>query len=206
MTVEPPARAPRADARRNRDRLLEAAAQVVAEQGAQASLRDVARRAEVGLGTLYRHFPNREALLEALLGRRFEQLAERAREFERQAEPEQALVDWLREFSAGAAAHQGLPETLMATLHDPASPLHASCTAMREAGAGLLAAAQRAGRIRPDVTGADLFALANAVGWMSGLAPALAERREHLFALVVDGLRTPGGRAAGEPPSGAGTD
>ncbi|WP_035864150.1 TetR/AcrR family transcriptional regulator [Kitasatospora cheerisanensis] len=189
MAVEPTARAPRADALRNRDRLLETAAEVVAEQGAQASLRDVARRAGVGLGTLYRHFPNREALLEALLGRRFGQLAERAQELAGGGDPDAALTGWLREFCQGAGAYQGLPETLMATLRDPASPLHASCTAMREAGAGLLAAAQRAGRIRPDVTGTDLFALANAVSWIADQAPSLAGRREHLFRLVMDGLR-----------------
>ncbi|WP_282206240.1 TetR/AcrR family transcriptional regulator [Kitasatospora fiedleri] len=190
MSVEPTARAPRADARRNRDRLLEAGAQVLVEQGAGASLRDVARRAEVGLGTLYRHFPNREALLEALLARRFEELALRAGELAAdQDDPEAALVDWLREFCAGAGAYRDLPGTLLATLRDPASPLHASCTAMREAGGGLLAAAQRAGRIRADVTGTDLFALANAVSWIADQAPVLAERSEHLFGLVVDGLR-----------------
>ncbi|QKW20430.1 helix-turn-helix transcriptional regulator [Kitasatospora sp. NA04385] len=197
MAVEPTARAPRADARRNRDRLLEIGAQVLAEQGARASLRDVARRAEVGLGTLYRHFPSREALLEALLAQRFDQLAARASELaesgadrEGGADPVADLVDWLREFCAGAGAYQGLPEALLATLRDPASPLHASCAAMREAGGGLLAAAQRAGRIRADVTGTDLFALANAVSWAAGQAPALAERQERLFEVVVDGLRT----------------
>ncbi|WP_033222190.1 TetR/AcrR family transcriptional regulator [Kitasatospora phosalacinea] len=191
MAVDPTARVPRADARRNRDRLLEIGAQVLAEQGAQASLRDVARRAEVGLGTLYRHFPSREALLEALLARRFDRLAQRAEELaSAAADPADALVDWLREFRAGAGAYRGLPEALLATLRDPASPLHASCTAMREAGGGLLAAAQRAGRIRADVTGTDVFALANAVSWAADQAPALAERQERLFEVVVDGLRT----------------
>ena len=72
----------RADARKNRDHLLEVARDVVNEQGAEASLRDIARRAGVGLGTLYRHFPRREALLEALLRTRFDALTTRARELE----------------------------------------------------------------------------------------------------------------------------
>ncbi|BAJ29508.1 MULTISPECIES: TetR/AcrR family transcriptional regulator [Kitasatospora] len=190
MVAEPDARVPRADARRNRERLLEVGAHLLAEQGAGASLRDVARRAGVGLGTLYRHFPTREALLEALLARRFGQLTELGGELAAAGgDPEAALVDWLREFCAGAGAYQGLPEALVATLRDPASPLHASCAAMREAGGGLLAAAQRTGRIRADVTGTDLFALVSAVSWIGGQAPALAERREHLFGVVVDGLR-----------------
>ncbi|MBP0448604.1 helix-turn-helix transcriptional regulator [Kitasatospora sp. RG8] len=182
-------RAPRADARRNRDRVLEAAAEVVAEQGTQASLRDVARRAEVGLGTLYRHFPTREALLEALLHHRFEQLAERADALAASAPPPRALTDWLYEFTLGASAYQGLPATLMATLADEESPLHAACVTMRRAGGRLLEAAQADGGVRRDVTAVDLFTLVNALSWATDQAPALAERREHLFGLVMDGLK-----------------
>ncbi|MFH8842042.1 TetR/AcrR family transcriptional regulator [Streptomyces sp. NPDC017868] len=183
-------RAPRADARRNRDRILEVAAQVVAEQGTAASLRDIARRAGIGLGTLYRHFPHRDDLLEALLRRRFTRLAERADALAA-TPPERALTEWLYEFTLGAGAYQGLPATLMATLHDPQSPLHAACLTMRQAGGRLLAAAQESGTIRPDVTPVDLFALTNALGWIADQAPTLAERQEHLFRLVMDGLRPP---------------
>ncbi|MFF0435475.1 TetR/AcrR family transcriptional regulator [Streptomyces sp. NPDC004327] len=182
-------RAPRTDAQRNRDRILEVAAEAVAEQGTLASLRDIARRAGVGLGTLYRHFPNRDALLEALLHRRFTHLAERADVLATTAPAERALTEWLDEFTLGAGAYQGLPATLMATLSDPQSPLHADCLAMRQAGGRLLAAAQESGRIRPEVTAIDLFALANALSWITDQAPSLAERREHLFHLVMDGLR-----------------
>ncbi|MFI9359513.1 TetR/AcrR family transcriptional regulator [Kitasatospora sp. NPDC053057] len=187
MSEEP--RAPRADAQRNRDRILVEATALVSEQGTQASLRDVARRAGVGLGTLYRHFPTREDLLAALLGRRFEQLAERADALGAEAPAEAALADWLHEFTLGAGAYHGLPATLLATLHDPDSALHASCLRMRQAGGRLLAAAQREGVIRPDVEAVDLFALANALSWIDHQTPALAERRDHLFTLVLDGLR-----------------
>ncbi|MFC9293831.1 TetR/AcrR family transcriptional regulator [Streptomyces sp. NPDC057011] len=182
------ARAPRTDAQRNRDRILEVAAEAVAAQGTLASLRDIARRAGIGLGTLYRHFPKRDALLEALLHQRFIQLAERADALAATAPPEQALGEWLYEFTLGAGAYQGLPATLMATLNDPQSPLHDSCLAMRQAGGRLLDAAQRTGSIRPDVAPIDLFALANALSWIADQAPTLAERREHLFRLVMDGL------------------
>ncbi|MGW5422147.1 TetR/AcrR family transcriptional regulator [Streptomyces sp. NPDC003943] len=181
-------RAPRTDAQRNRDRILEVAAEAVAEQGTLASLREIARRADIGLGTLYRHFPNRDALLEALLHRRFTHLAERADALAA-TPPERALAEWLYEFTLGAGAYQGLPATLMATLNDPQSPLHAVCLTMRQAGGRLLEAAQRSGTIRPDVAPIDLFALANALSWIADQAPTLTERREHLFRLVMDGLR-----------------
>ncbi|MFJ9825175.1 TetR/AcrR family transcriptional regulator [Streptomyces sp. NPDC101160] len=181
-------RAPRTDAQRNRDRILEVAAEAVAEQGTLASLREIARRAGIGLGTLYRHFPNRDALLEALLHRRFTHLAERADALAA-TPPERALAEWLYEFTLDAGAYQGLPATLMATLNDPQSPLHTVCLTMRQAGGRLLEAAQEAGRIRPDVAPIDLFALANALSWIADQAPTLTERREHLFRLVMDGLR-----------------
>ncbi|MEE1822247.1 TetR/AcrR family transcriptional regulator [Streptomyces sp. BE20] len=200
MPVEPAppsaGRAPRADARRNRDRVLEVAAEVVAEQGAQASLRDVARRADVGLGTLYRHFPTRDALLEALLRRRFELLADRADALAVAGPPERALRVWLHEFTLGAGAYQGLSTALLATLGDPGSPLHAACLTMRRACGRLLSAAQRDGLVRADVDAVDLFALANALAWIADQAPSLAERRDRLFGLVLDGLAPRGGDAA----------
>jgi AcrR family transcriptional regulator len=178
----------RADARRNRERILEVAHTVVTEQGTDASLRDVARRAGIGLGTLYRHFATREALLEALVGARFTRLGNRAAELGAQEPPGVALETWLREFVAGAGAYRGLSSALMATQTDPQSPLHVSCDAMRAAVATLLAGAQRAGHVRPDVDGADVFALVSALSWVVEQAPAVAERRDHLFRLVMDGL------------------
>ncbi|MFF5207242.1 TetR/AcrR family transcriptional regulator [Streptosporangium sp. NPDC000396] len=191
MTTTPdpqPPRTQRADAQRNRDRILEVARTVIGEQGTQASLRDIARRAGVGLGTLYRHFPTRDALLETLLGQRFDRLAEKAALIEDTRPPDEALTEWLREFTAGATVYRGLVTSMMATLEDEGSPLHASCLAMRTAAARLLERAQDSGHIRPDIDGTDLFALINAVGWIADQAPSIATRREHLLSLVMDGL------------------
>ncbi|MFC4585175.1 TetR/AcrR family transcriptional regulator [Sphaerisporangium corydalis] len=191
MTTPPapgPPRAQRADAQRNFERILAVARTVVAEQGTQASLRDIARRAGVGLGTLYRHFPTRDALLETLLGRRFDLLAERADALAGTRAPVEALKEWLGEFTAGAAVYRGLAASMMATIDDENSPLHASCAAMRRSGARLLARAQEAGEVRADIDGTDLFALVSAVGWVSDQAPSLTARREHLLSLVMDGL------------------
>lgn len=191
---------PRADARRNRERILEVARVVVREQGTQASLRDVARRAEVGLGTLYRHFPSRDALLDTLMRRRFEHLTARAAALAERAEPGAALSEWLIEFAYGAGVYRDLPASIMATIGDPGSPLHGSCEAMRQAAAGLLTAAQRAGVIRADLTAAELFALVTAIAWTAEQAPDLEDRRERLLRLVTEGLTAaaPGRYASGD--------
>ncbi|MEV0232905.1 TetR family transcriptional regulator [Nonomuraea sp. NPDC050786] len=187
MTGESP-KEQRADARRNRERILAVARGVVQEQGTEASLRDIARRAEVGLGTLYRHFPTREALLEALLRQGFDRLAGRAEALGESGSPYEALVEFLRDLIGGAGAYRGLAGSMMATISDEQSPLHASCMAMRSAAGRLLERAQAEGRIRADIDGTDLFALANALSWITDQAPSLGSRRDHLFGLVMDGL------------------
>ncbi|WP_232382895.1 TetR/AcrR family transcriptional regulator [Actinomadura violacea] len=181
-------RALRADARRNRERILDVAAEVVAEQGTQASLRDIARRAGVGMGTLYRHFATRGELLEALLGGRFDRLAERAAALRDAHPPGEALAAWLGEFASGLGVYRGLAASLVATIEDDTTALHASCGRMRAAGADLLQRAQESGDVRPDVDETDVFALLGAVGSIADTAPSLAPRRDHLLRLVMDGL------------------
>ncbi|MFA1551384.1 TetR/AcrR family transcriptional regulator [Actinomadura chokoriensis] len=182
-------RAQRADAQRNRARILQVAGTVVAEQGTQASLRDIARRAGIGMGTLYRHFPTRDELLEALLSQRFDRLTATAASLETTHSPEDALTEWLSDFATGVSAYRGLAASMMATLEDENSSLHASCLAMRQAAARLLKNAQDAGLVRPDVNGTDLFALVNAIGWITDQAPSIAARREHLISVVMGGLK-----------------
>ena len=174
----------RADAKRNYDRVVASAGDVVAEQGADASMRDIARRADVGLATLLRHFPTREALLEALLRRRFDALAERAESADPAQLPAETLKDWLREFVVGAATYRGVVEPMTAAIDEPGSALHASCTRMRAGGAALLARAQEAGVARADIDGTDLFALASATAWLRS-QPALDSRADHLSTLMM---------------------
>lgn len=180
----------RADARKNYDQLLVVACAVVKEQGADASLRDVARQAGVGLGTLYRHFPTREALLEALLRTSFDELAGQAAELETSDAPRQALLTWLRDCVAFATEYRGVTEMMVAAIEDPDSALHASCVAMRAAGTRLLTRAQAEGTARTDVDGTDLFALVAALAWI-GDQPALTPRADHLFDVVSSALLTP---------------
>jgi AcrR family transcriptional regulator len=199
---DPAPRAQRADAQRNYQRILDVARTVVAEQGTHASLREIARRTGIGLGTFYRHFPTRDALLEALLRERFEVLTAAARSLGDTHPPDRALKDWLREFLAGSTSYRGLAASMMATLGDEGSPLHASCLAMRESVAGLLERAQDAGHVRPDVDRLDLFALMASIGWITEQAPSLADRSEHLFSLIMDAIAyrpTPNIRPPADP-------
>jgi AcrR family transcriptional regulator len=189
----------RADARKNYDQLLAVARATVTEQGADASLRDIARKAGVGLGTLYRHFPTREALLEALLRTGFDELTARADELEKAASTEDALVLWLREFVACADEYRGVVASMVAAIEDPESALHASCVTMRASGARLLARAQGEGVARADIDGADLYALGGALAWL-GDQPSLAARADRLFRVVVDGILTK--RAGGDVAGG----
>lgn len=182
----------RADARKNYGHLLKVARTVVTKHGADASLRDIARRAGVGLGTLYRHFPTREALLEALLRASFEELTARAGELETPSAPDEALMSWLREAVAVAHNYSGIVALMVAAIAEPDSALHAACVTMRAAGTRLLARAQAEGMARTDIDGADLFALIGALAWL-GDQPSLARRAEHLFDIIAGAIipRTP---------------
>jgi AcrR family transcriptional regulator len=184
----------RADAKKNYDQLLAVARDVVREQGAEASLRDVARRAGVGLGTLYRHFPTREALLEALLRAGFDELAASADELETASAPGDALVSWLHDVVSYANRYRGVVASMVAAIEDPASALHASCVTMKAAGARLLERAQSEGLARTDMDGVDLFALVAALTWL-GDQPALAARADHLFGIIAGAILTSRHRA-----------
>ncbi|MFE7978377.1 TetR/AcrR family transcriptional regulator [Streptomyces shenzhenensis] len=179
----------RADARKNRDHLLAVAGTAIAEQGVDVSLRDIARRADVGLATLLRHFPTREALLEALLRTSFDELTAKADEFETSSSPEDALVSWLRDCTAWTTEYRGVTVLMAAAIEDTESALHASCVTLRATGARLLTRAQAAGTARTDIDGADLFALIAALAWL-GDQPSLAPRADHLFDVVASAILT----------------
>jgi AcrR family transcriptional regulator len=180
----------RADARRNYDLLLTVAGEAFAEHGTDASLRDIARRAGVGIGTLYRHFPTREALLEALLRHRFDAMRERAERLVDAASPSGALLEWLGELATGSATYRGLPESVMAALRDEGSQLHASCAAMRTAGRQLLHRAQEAGEVRADVTAEQLLALVAGLAWAGEQSAEPTEMVGRLMSVAMYGLAT----------------
>ncbi|HEY4439401.1 MAG TPA: helix-turn-helix domain-containing protein [Candidatus Elarobacter sp.] len=179
----------RADARKNYSHLLAVARDVVSEHGADASMRDIARRADVGLATLFRHFPTREALFEALLRKNLDALTQKADELETSHRPDEALVSWFREMLAFVHSYSGVV-ALMASAHaDPESALYASCAAVHSAGARLLLRAQAEGTARADMDGEDLFALTSALGWLVD-QPAFAPRADRLFHVIASAILT----------------
>src|ERR1700753_1071875 len=123
----------RADAKKNYSHLLAVAGDVVAEHGADASMRDIARRAEVGLATLLRHFPTREALFEALLCTNLDVLTQRADELDTSDAVGEALVAWFSEWVAFAQSYRGVVALMAAAHTTPGSALYASCAAVHSA-------------------------------------------------------------------------
>jgi AcrR family transcriptional regulator len=190
----------RADAKKNYDHLLAVARDVLSGEGADASMRDIARKAGVGFGTMYRHFPTREALLEALLRTGFDELTARADELETSSAPGDALLSWLRETVAAAHNYSGVTAPMMAAIEDPNSALHVSCVMMRAAGGRLLARAQADGLARTDIDGADLFALIGALTWLAD-QPSLAPRADHLFGVIAGAILTNRASPARHPPA-----
>ena len=189
MSVNEPGTGLRADARRNREQVLAVACAMMADDGVDISLRSVARRSGVGIGTLYRHFPTREALISAAFGERIQRLAAFAEESLDTDSPGVALVVWLQRMTRGAAKFQGLSGWMATGLSDEESPLYAACQALSGSGGRLLARAQDAGEIRADVSIKDLFVISNAISWTFQTSDPT--RAEQLLTVVVDGLRVP---------------
>ncbi|QYN19319.1 TetR/AcrR family transcriptional regulator [Amycolatopsis sp. DSM 110486] len=179
---------------RNRELLLAAAREAFADQGTDASLRDVARRAGVGIGTLYRHFPTRAALLESLLDSNFAALRARAESLASTPDlaAHDALLTWLNEMATGVRTYLGLPESIMAALADEDSALHASCAAMRSSAGQLLARAQETGRVRADVTVYEVISLALGLAWAAQQPGGTSDLVERLLSTAMHGLAVPG--------------
>jgi AcrR family transcriptional regulator len=176
----------RADARRNYERLVAAAQEAFGEHGADAPLDDIARRAGVGPGTLYRHFPTREALLEAAYRADIDDLSNLAYELLEKLPPEEALAEWMREQVTYIMRKRALAVTVKALL-DLDSPVMAWCkSAMRSAADAILDRAQEAGVVRSDATASDVLRLGHAVGAVAEYAPEDADR---LLSFMLDGLR-----------------
>jgi AcrR family transcriptional regulator len=181
-------RKPRADALRNRERVLEAATAVFSAGGANASLEAVARRAGVGIGTLYRHFPTREALFEAVYRREVQQLGELAEQLKSEANPVEALRRWLRSNVEFVATKKGMSAALALTVQGT-SHLHAySFDRLTKAVGALLDRAIAAGEIRSDVSPEDLLRtlvgmcyLHDQPGWQASVM--------RLVDVFIDGLR-----------------
>jgi len=179
-----PQRPQRADARANHDKLVAAARALFTDKGTSAPLEEVAERAGVGIGTLYRHFPARQALLEAVYVDEVEAMARAAAELE-ELPPWDALSQWLHQYVGFAATKRALNEALMET--DPNSSVLVTCrTAITGAGTALVERAQRAGVVRNDTSFTDVVRMVGAIAMVPTEDP---EQKRRLLELALDGLR-----------------
>ncbi|MCW2874805.1 TetR/AcrR family transcriptional regulator [Actinacidiphila oryziradicis] len=187
----------RADARRNYERLLEKAHQEFFVHGTDASLEDIARHAGVGIGTLYRHFPDRYALMNAVFEKEVHALEAHADELIETAEsPTRALVEWLRASARHSTTYRGLAAAIMAS---PEAKMPNCKGPMRRSGGKLLERAQQAGEVRKDAAIGDLLRLTNALVLAAEQTPDDPELFDRLLTLAVEGMRT---RAPEGAPNG----
>jgi len=175
----------RADALRNYEKLIEAAREAFADAGSATSLEEIARRAQVGIGTLYRHFPTRQDLLEAVYVEEVERFCRSAEDLS-ELPPWDALIVWLHRSVGYLATKRALAEELLAYL-DRDAPVFRGCrSAFFAAGEPLLRRAQQAGVVRPDTDFHDVIQMVSGIAKIPASEPAQVER---ILDIALDGLR-----------------
>jgi AcrR family transcriptional regulator len=180
------ARPKRADARRNYDKVLAAAREAFAEGGESTALEEIARRAGVGIGTLYRNFPNRQALLETLYLEEVEGICRMAEEQRESADPWEALTSWFERFIGYIATKQALAAELTNYLDRDAQLFKSSRAALWAAGEPLLTRAQEAGVVRPDAEIGDVMHMVMGIAKIPSADPS---QTTHIVRMALDGLR-----------------
>jgi AcrR family transcriptional regulator len=153
----------RADALRNRERLVEVAQEAFARHGVETSLEEIAREAGVGIGTLYRRFPVREDLIAAVLNERYRRLIAAADRLADEPSPAEALRAWLTELVDHMALYRGLSAAVKEAMHDTTTALGKTCSEMMTAGHRLMVRGQRAGEFRTDTTFLDVLSLCSGI-------------------------------------------
>ncbi|GMA38100.1 TetR/AcrR family transcriptional regulator [Mobilicoccus caccae] len=193
--TQPTGRRPRTDAQRNRAHILAVAEQGFTETGVEVSMDAIAKRAGVGAGTLYRHFPNREELIAAVLADRGPDLRAEQADIEAQETDSRAALDrWLTAVSAWMQAFEGLPEPLRTAHREQTSPLAPSCQEVIATTDRFLVAAQRDGHARPGVRGVDLYLGTLAAAWAGGADSADDSVEPGLREMLRRGWATSTGR------------
>lgn len=176
----------RADARRSHGKLLAAATEAFAEHGAGAPLEEIARRAGVGIGTLYRHFPTRLALQEAVFRNQVAAVCEEGERLAASPSPGEAFAGWLRTLANYLVTKRGLAGALIAAQGKDSEMVSSCSQVIRGTAARLLERAQQAGTVRSDLTASDVMMLVHGVTAATERTPDQAGR---LLSLMLDGLR-----------------
>lgn len=178
----------RADAQRNRDRLIDVATTAFTDSGVDVALEDVARRAEVGIGTLYRHFPTREALVMAMYHKQIDDLEIAAQQLPLSYGPAEALRLWMRGFVDYGAVKRGLVVLLRTMMETDSDLFDHARTTLRESAEALMTAAADAGEIRPDFAASDVIRALGGI-CMATDRPDAGATALALVDLIFDGLR-----------------
>lgn len=186
----------RADAQRNRDKILAAAVRVFTDEGLDAHFERIAREAGVGTGTLYRNFPTREALIEAAYRNEVARLCDSVPTLLETMGPREALRAWTRRFIDYATAKLGMAEALRAVVASGTNPYADSHRMIQEALSSLMDASATAGVIRSDISPTDMFAALAGIA-LTSARPEQREQAERLLDLTLDGLESVPGRPAG---------
>lgn len=178
----------RADARRNYERIVATARDAFLEHGVDVPLDDIAKRAGVGAGTLYRHFPNRDALVEAVYREEITQLADTAYRLRDELPVEEALFAWMREQVGWIAESYGLATALKSAVDNDSETFAFCKKQLRAAVSAVLEPAQEAGVVRADLQPSDLLRLGHGVGAAAQYTDAVGIDR--LLSVVTDGMRS----------------
>lgn len=192
-------RAQRVDARNNRGRILDTAEEVFGKGGESASTEEVARLAGVGIATVFRHFPTKAVLLEAVLVRRFDRLRERAEELLDAADPGSAFLDFFGQVVADAPTKIAIGEALLDAGGDSDGDAGQASTRLRQVVGTLLKRAQQTGAVRADVELPEVYALLVATSRATAKAHLDVATKERMLAIVFDGLTLPGGSQGPAP-------
>jgi AcrR family transcriptional regulator len=179
----------RADARRKYDRIVEVASDVFFKQGIDASLNEIAKRAQVGPGTLYRHFPTREDLVSATMKDWVEQIQAAADRAVASSQPPRALLlTWFEDFVAHIAQHPGAPGRLIAAMDNPGSPLHRKGGVLIEANARVIDRLRAKGAVRGDADSANICRLLIGVAAVADHGKLDPRAVRPMVAIVADAL------------------
>lgn len=186
----------RADARRNRDRLLDVAVRAFSRDGLDATLDAIAKEAGVGIGTLYRHFPTREALIEAAYRSELARLCDAVPALLGSTPPDEALRAWMDHYIDYMSTKRGMADALRAVIASGGNPYAQSRDRLLTAIATLLQAGVAAGTLRGDVAAADVLASLSGISLAAG-QPAQRDQAGRLLDLLMDGLRFRSGPGPG---------
>jgi AcrR family transcriptional regulator len=189
---KPREKALRADAQRNRDRIIDAARAAFRERGAGCSLDDIARRAGVGAGTLYRHFPTRDDLIDAVMRNWAERIeADAQAVVDSDLPAREALTEWFGRFVENVGIYQGAAHKLMSAMDDPASPIYKKCQVLVGANARVLDSVRDS--LRPGVESREVMRLVSGVASVADSTGLSPDQAEPMLRIVLDGILVPQG-------------